>query len=64
MPRKQTYWIRERHNPQLGVYYVAMGKMTKAEAKKFERAIYGHDVMLPYPSEEAYNEAVKKLGAQ
>lgn len=58
MKRQLKWWIKERHNPQLGVYYVAMGQMSKAEARTHESTVYGSNVMLPYDTEEAYKEAL------
>lgn len=46
MPRKVPFWIKERHNPQLGIYYVPLGKMSKAKAKRYESASYGQNVMI------------------
>lgn len=59
--RKMKYWIKQRFNPQLGVYYVACGQRTKTEAKAAERSLYGSNVMLPYDTEEAYNARLKEL---
>ena len=62
---KQLYWIKERHNPQLGIYYVPCGQMSKAEAKKHESSLYGANVMFSFATEEEYNteiDALKRAG--
>lgn len=33
------FYIKERHNPQLGVYYKAEGKLSKKRAKEKEEAL-------------------------
>lgn len=59
------YYIKERHNPQLGVYYKAQGKLTKKEAREYETGcLYGSNYMLEYKTEEEYNEAIAKLKAE
>ena len=57
----KQWYIMERHNPQLGVYYVAKGQMPKAEAKQYERPIYGHNYMLAFPTKEAYSAKIAEL---
>ena len=59
MPK--SFYIIERHNPQLGVYYIKAGQLTKKDAKARGNSIYGTNVMLEYPSEAEYNEAIEKL---
>ena len=61
---KQKFYIKERHNPQLGVYYVKMGQMSVKEAKANERSIYGTNYMRPYPNEAEYNAAVAQLESE
>lgn len=63
--RVHPYWIKERHNPQLGVYFVAMGQMSKTTAMRSEGALYGHNYMHCYQTQEAYTARIaelKKLG--
>lgn len=55
------YWIKERHSPQLGVYYVACGQMLKAEARKRENSLYGNNFMLSFDTEKAYKLKLKEL---
>ena len=58
---KLSYWIKERHNPQLGVYYVLCGQMPVKEAEAFESPLYGNNVMHRYRTEKEYNEAIESL---
>lgn len=60
---KQAFWIKERHNPQLGVYYVACGQMSKTEAKKHEASLYGSNVMHSFATEEEYYTEIDALKA-
>ena len=57
----KPYWIKERDNPQLGVYYVAMGQMSKREAMRKERSLYGSNTMHSYETEQAYLAMLQKL---
>ena len=59
--RKLSYWIKERHNPQLGIYYVLCGQMTVAEAKKYESSLYGSNIMWRYKTEEEYKRGIQRL---
>lgn len=60
---KQAFWIKERHNPQLGVYYVACGQMSKMEAKKHETSLYGSNVMHSFATKEEYDTEILALKA-
>lgn len=55
------FYIKERHNPQLGVYYVGCGQLTAKEAKEYERPIYGDNYMLKFDTKEAYEIKLKEL---
>lgn len=46
------YYIKERHNPQLGVRHTAVGKITVAQAKKMENTIYGTNYLTGYSKSE------------
>lgn len=59
--RAYPYWIKERHNPQLGTYYVAMGQMSKTAAKKHENAIHGDNVMHRFDTEAEYLKRGEEL---
>lgn len=61
MALAKTFWIKERHNPQLGIYYTACGRMSKAEARRNERLLYGYNVMLPFATQEAYEKECTRL---
>lgn len=55
------YYIKERHNPQLGVYYVALGQLSKKEVGRKERASYGMNVVTGYTKAE-YIAECRRLG--
>jgi hypothetical protein len=57
----KRYWIKERHNPQLGVYYVAMGQMSAAAAKRCEDTLYGDNYMHPFDSGQEYQTELARL---
>lgn len=64
MKGKFKYWyIKKRTNPQLGVYYIAIGNISNNHAKKMEYSVYGWSEMLKYETEESYNNAVAELNA-
>lgn len=58
---KLNYWIKERFNVQLGTYWVPCGQMTKADARKCERPIYGSNTMHGYDTEAEYKKRLKEL---
>jgi hypothetical protein len=62
-PLKKTnpFWIKERHNPQLRVYYVGMGQLSVAAAKRHTKALYGHNYMLRFDTEADYQEKLNSL---
>lgn len=59
--RIKPYWIKERHNPQLGTYYVPCGQMSRTAAKKYERPLYGDNIMHEYPDEISYQAKLAEL---
>ena len=59
--KPKSYWIKQRFNPQLGVYYVACGQISVREAKRLERTLYGDNVMLRFSSEDEYNKKLSEL---
>lgn len=61
---KFPYWIKERHNPQLGIYYVGMGQLSKTAAKKCEEALYGTNYMQSYSNEADYRLKLDELKAE
>ena len=56
-----NYYIKERHNPQLGIYYVPYGQLTKKYAKESVNAIYGENRMLEFNTKEAYENKIDEL---
>jgi hypothetical protein len=64
MNKKQSYWIKERHNPQFDKpYYWGCGQLGKRAAAKKEDSKYGHNVMLEYETEAEYTAALEKFKA-
>ncbi len=64
MPKQpQKFYIKERHNPQLGVYYVRKGQMSRKDAYECTQAVYGHNNMLPFDTEEEYLAKIEELKA-
>lgn len=56
MARKLKYWIKLRHNPQLGTFAIPCGQMTVREAKEKTKTLYGSNEMIPFDTEEEYKE--------
>jgi len=44
----KKFWLKQRHNPQLGTYWVKCGQLSVREAKSQERTLYGQNAMHPY----------------
>jgi hypothetical protein len=63
MKKPKSYWIKERINPQLGTYYIAMGQISKTEARRNQAALYGRNHIHQFPTEEAYQAELKRLQA-
>jgi len=62
MKTKKLYYIKERHNPQLGKpYYTAYGQLSKRAAKDKEGSLYGYNVMLKFESKEEYQAEIERL---
>ena len=61
--KPKNWWIKERYNPQLGVYYVAIGLLSIAAAKRAEKSLYGANIMHRYESVEAYEARLAELRA-
>ena len=57
------FYIKERHNPQLGVYYVPQGQITVKKAKRMEDSIYGVNIIHRFDTKEAYQAAIDRLKA-
>lgn len=52
--RINPYWIIERYNPQLGIYYIGKGQMTRSAAKKYKTPGYGVNVLQMFNNEHDY----------
>ena len=59
--RHRPWWVKERHNPQLGIYHVACGQMSKTAAKKHEDCKYGYNIMRPFGTEKEYTAHLEYL---
>lgn len=59
--KPKLYWIKKRHNPQLGVYWTACGQLSKTAAKKHERTLYGTNYMHSLETEEQYKAELIRL---
>lgn len=56
------YYIKERYNPQFrNPYYVALGQLSKRDANKNKKAVYGKNAVLGFDTEEEYNKHLQKL---
>lgn len=56
----KKYYIKERHNPQLGTYYVALGQLSKKEAKKAKDSIYGYNIIIEFDNLNDYYLAIEE----
>ena len=61
MTKQLSYWIKERHNPQIGVYYTALGQISKAEARRHTKPLYGANIRLEFQDKESYEKKIKEL---
>lgn len=61
MKTKLKFWIKERHNPQTGTYFVAMGQMSNAAAAKHNNCLYGDNIMHPFATEAEYSTKLAEL---
>ena len=59
--RHRPWWVKERHNPQLGTYHVACGQMSKTAARKAESSLYGYNIMRPFDTEKEYTAHLEYL---
>lgn len=55
------YLITERHNPQLGVYYVKRGRVSNREAARKDRSIYGSNFKHVFATEQEYIAEIDRL---
>ena len=61
MSKPKYYWIKERHNPQLGTYYIPYGNISTERAKKMEKPLYGNNFMLRFDSHKEYEAEIERL---
>lgn len=64
MPKYKYWYILERHNPQIGVYYRKLGNVSKKEATRYTTGcLYGYNFLRRYENEDEYNKAASELKA-
>jgi len=64
MGKRLSFWIKERINPQLGVYYVPCGQMSMRDADKYESGtLYGSNIMHRFNDEDSYKKRIEELKA-
>lgn len=62
--QQKLYYLGRRDNPQLPKpYYVAYGQLSKAEAKRKGKALYGSMTLEPFESGIAYACRIAELDA-
>lgn len=59
--KPKYWWVKERHNPQLGVYYVPLGRMTMRDAMRSYNPKYGLNILHKFESEHEYEAKLKEL---
>lgn len=59
--RLKKWYVLERHNPQLGVYYTALGQLFKKDAKRREDCLYGTNYIHSFDSEKDYLDFLNKV---
>lgn len=57
----KAFWIKERHNPQLGVYFVRLGQMSAKEARAGEDSRYGYNYTHKFTTKAAYEAEIERL---
>ena len=57
----QSYWIKERYNPQLGTYFEAMGQLSKTKANRYLKPLYGENYMHEFKDETSYLARIEEL---
>lgn len=57
----KKYYIKERNNPQIGVYYIACGQLTAKEAKTKESSLYGFNFMHSFNTDKEYLAEINRL---
>jgi hypothetical protein len=62
--KPKYWWIKERHNPQIGLYYMAVGPLSVKDAQAMERARYGCNYMHKFAGEREYTARLEELRSQ
>jgi len=62
--KPKSWWIKERHNPQLGVYYTGLGNLSVKEALKHESTLYGDNLLHRFKSRKDYEERLIQLNSK
>lgn len=57
----KRFYLKKRNNLQSGIYYVAMGPMSAARAKKAEKSLAGFNEMIPFDTEAEYEAEIERL---
>ena len=60
----KSFYIKERHNGQTGMYYVELGQLTKKDAKKHETTLAGFNIIHECKTKEEYEETLETLKAE
>ncbi len=55
------WYIKERNNPQLGVYFVPMGQLSRKEARENQASLYGYNKMHALDTEQEYLVKIVQL---
>lgn len=64
MIRGKFWYIKERVNPQLGTYYIALGNISVKEAKQKEKSLYGDNYIHKFNNEKEYNDKLDELNKE
>lgn len=61
MKKTKRWYIKERHNPQTGVYFIRLGQLSRREAKANESALYGYNIIRAFDSAQEYEAEFARL---
>ena len=61
MKQQKKWWLLERHNPQLGVYWIPLGQLARSTALARENTLYGTNYVHPFDSLKEYQEKCAEL---
>ena len=58
----KLFYLGERHNPQFKKpYYVKYGQLSKTEAKRKEKCVYGSMYITSYNTQQEYEDKIQEL---